>query len=63
MEDRLPCTLNQKEAAAYMKMSIPTFTKLVKAGEIPKPWRWGKRMIRYSRVALEKWADSNIGKE
>ena len=51
-----PCLLNQTEAAEFIRMTVPTLKKLVKQGEVPTPWRHG-RMIRYSRVALERWAE------
>jgi predicted DNA-binding transcriptional regulator AlpA len=51
--------LNHKQAAAFLGMHPETLKKYVAAGEIPSPHRLSKRMIRYSRVALERWAEGN----
>jgi|GEM_PF-5137373 hypothetical protein len=51
MDERLPCVLNQKQAAAYVKMHPMTFKKL--ATDLPAI-REG-RVIRYSSKVLDEW--------
>lgn len=51
----LPHTFNQKQAAEYIGVSVPTFRKYLAAGKLPQPMRLGDRILRWSRYALDRW--------
>jgi excisionase family DNA binding protein len=54
----LPYTFNQKQAAEYIQLSVPTFRKYLATGKLPQPMRLGDRIIRFSRHALDEWLES-----
>jgi excisionase family DNA binding protein len=50
--------LTPKEAAAYLRVSIATLTRLSRAGELPGV-RIGK-LWRYSKSALDEWLAAKV---
>ena len=59
LQNFLPYTFNQKQAAGYISISVPTFRKYLAAGKLPQPMRLGDRIIRWSRRSLDEWLESN----
>lgn len=52
--------LTTKEAATYLRVSAQQMEIWRVKGGGPKYLKFADRLIRYSRVELEAWADANV---
>ena len=57
MEKKITEVFNLKQAAAYLGISIPTLTALLRSGEIPCR-RAGQRWL-ISKTVLDTWLNAN----
>ena len=57
MEKKITEVFNLKQAAAYLGVSIPTLTALLRSGEIPCR-RAGQRWL-ISKTVLDTWLNAN----
>ena len=57
MEKKITEVFNLKQAAAYLGISIPTLTALLRSGEIPCR-RAGQRWL-ISKTVLDTWLNTN----
>ena len=57
MEKKSKAVFNLREAAAYLGISTPTLTALLRSGEIPCR-RAGQRWL-ISKSALDTWLNAN----
>ena len=57
MEKKITVVFNLKQAAAYLGISVPTLTALLRRGEIAYR-RAGQRWL-ISRTALDTWLNAN----
>ena len=57
MEKKITEVFNLKQAAAYLGISVPTLTALLRSGEIPCR-RAGQRWL-ISRTVLDTWLNAN----
>ena len=54
--------LTKREAAAFLKMSEPTLTYLIKTNQVPYS-RTGRRNVRFYRPLLIQWLKDRAGVE
>jgi excisionase family DNA binding protein len=47
--------LHAKEIAAFLGCSTKHVRRLAERGEFPKPVKAGRRIVRWSRQAVERW--------
>lgn len=57
----LPAILTTQDACQLLRISRATLYAEVHAGRIPALWI-GKRCLRFSRVALERWLEQEAEK-
>lgn len=49
------------ELAAEFGLQPRFLQKLAEAGSFPKPIRFGKRLLRFSRAQVQAWLDAQAG--
>lgn len=59
MEKKITVVFNLKQAAAYLGISVPTLTALLRRGEIAYR-RAGQRWL-IPKTALDTWLNTNTG--
>jgi excisionase family DNA binding protein len=52
--------MTRREAAQYLRVSLPTFARLVKQGEAPPVIRLSKRRVGYRQQDLDAWLLSRL---
>lgn len=61
--DKTARYLNVEEAAKYLGMSRGTLLKLVERDELPPPKRFGGRVVRFDKEALDKYMSWGVRDE
>jgi excisionase family DNA binding protein len=57
-----PRCLSRKQAASYLGISEPTFKRMEKAGNIPKPIKIGLRRVVWDKADLDNFINQLRGK-
>jgi excisionase family DNA binding protein len=55
--------MKARDAARRLTIGIKTFYRLVRAGVLPRPIRFGRRLLRWREEDLERWVKSQSGDE